>query len=102
MNDFDWLADAAELEKTRRDELTGTVLFVTDRRYKRQSAVDADLFVYNLGTLGGTGVMYPDGFYRIVIPGGRKPNVLQRHLRRIAPHLEFLAVLPGQDDNEAK
>ena len=98
----DWLDDAAELEKARREELAETVLYVSERRYKRQSAVDADLFAYGLGTLGGTGVLYPDGFYRVVIPGGKRPDVLERHLTRIAPGLEFFPVFPGLDDNDSE
>lgn len=92
---IDWLDDAAELAKARRSELSEMTLFVSERRYKRESAVEADCFAYGLSTFNATPVLYPDGFYRCVIPGGKKPEVLQRHLKRIAPGLEFFRVYPG-------
>ena len=63
--------------------------FQSHRRYVRISAVQGDIAVYGLATFHARGLEFKDGYLRLIIPAGRKPEVLQKHLLQIAPGLDF-------------
>ena len=104
--DNDWMSGEAESGRAPDPSKLGFELgyFQSHRRYRRVSGLNADINVYGLFTFHARGLMFKDGFYRLIIPAGRKPEVLDSHLRQIAPGLDFYLLLLNVDswlDTEA-
>ena len=91
--DYDWLED--QDESPDFNALGWEYgFFQSHRRYVRTSGVRGDIAVYGLYTFHARGVIFKDGYYRLIIPAGRKPEVLDKHLQQIAPGLDFI-YMPG-------
>ena len=98
--DDDWLDTEAESGRAPDSKKLGFELgyFVSDRRYRRESGLKADISVYGLWVFNARGVMYKDGYYRLVVPAGRKPYVLDKHLQHIAPGFDFYLMVNNTDE----
>lgn len=96
--DHDWL-DGQETGRVPNPFKLGFEYgyFQSHKRYVRTSAIEADIAVYGLFTFHARGVMFKDGYYRLIVPAGRKPEVLDKHLQQIAPGLIFFKMVGNLD-----
>lgn len=98
--DTDWLDTEALSDRAPNPKELGFELgyFVSDKRYRRESGLKADIAVYGLFTFKARGLIYKDGYYRLVVPAGRKPLVLKKHLEALAPGLDFYLMMNNTDE----
>jgi hypothetical protein len=81
-----WIRDAKSLENERGNAL----YFVSVKQYTREVHAHNDCANLGFYPLGAELRLVGEGRdFRIVIPVGRKPHVLARHLSRIAPVFFF-------------
>ena len=89
--DHDWLDDQDDNRKPDLNKLGFEYgYFQSHKRYVRTSGVRSDIAVYGLHTFHARGLEFKDGYLRLIIPAGRKPDTLANHLQQIAPGLDFI------------
>lgn len=95
-----WIKDAEAIAKERAE----AILLVSERRYLRAGQAHAEASALGLYQFGAQIRRAPGNELRfhVVIEGGRKPEVLLRHLSRIAPGYQFFAAVekPAPDEPE--